>query len=181
MVLVGMGSAGYLQRDNKSYIPTSIIFNKDNIMEKELSQRRKDFLAKDFCRGFVEFCGISPQEIGKGSFTSKVVVGDQHRTQDNFIHAGLIATMSDHTAGYAAFTVVPENMRILTIEFKINFLKPAHGNSLFCQSEVISQGRQIIVTQSTVFDIRKTHGDRQGKMVSKSTFTMMVVDADKLK
>jgi len=150
-------------------------------MEIELSQQRKEFLAKDFCRGFVKFCGISPQNIDKGCFTSKVVVGDQHRTQDNFIHAGLIATMSDHTAGYAAFTVVPENMRILTVEFKINFLKPAYGNSLFCQSEVISQGRQILVSQSTVFDIREMYGDRNEKMVSKSTFTMMVVDAEKLK
>jgi acyl-coenzyme A thioesterase PaaI-like protein len=72
-------------------------------------------------------------------------------------------------------------MRILTVEFKINFLKPAYGSSLLCQSEVISQGRKIIVAQSTVFDIRENHGDRQEKMVSKSTFTMMVVDAEKLK
>lgn len=149
-------------------------------MEMELSQQRKDFLAKDFCRGFVQFCGIVPDEIERGRFTSQVVTCDHHRTQDNFIHAGLIATMSDHTAGYAAFTVVPEHMRILTVEFKINFLKPAYGESLFCQSEVISQGRQIIVTQSIVFDIRENQGDRQEKMVSKSTFTMMAVEAEKL-
>ncbi len=150
-------------------------------MEKELSQQRKDFLANDFCRGFVKFCGIVPGEVGKGLFTSQVAIGDHHRTQDDFIHAGLIATMSDHTAGYAAFTVVPENIKILTVEFKINFLKPAYGSSLFCQSEVISQGRQIIVTQSSVFDIRENQGYHQEKMISKSTFTMMAVSSEKLK
>jgi len=56
----------------------------------------------------------------------------------DFIHAGLIATMSDHTAGYAAYTLVAENIRILTIEFKINFLKPAYGKELRCRSETVN-------------------------------------------
>ena len=75
-----------------------------------------------------------------------------------------------------AYTLVPDNIRILTIEFKINFLKPAYGNALKCKSEIISQGKQIIVAQSTVFDIRDTHE----KMVSKSTITLMAIDPHKL-
>jgi len=43
-------------------------------------------------------------------------------------------------------------------------------------SEIISQGKQIIVAQSTVFDVRNTHE----KMVSRSTVTLMAIDADKL-
>jgi len=38
------------------------------------------------------------------------------------VHAGLIATLSDHTAGYASYTLIPKNRRILTVEYKINFL-----------------------------------------------------------
>lgn len=112
----------------------------------------------------------------KGTFESTLKIGENHKTQDSFIHAGLIATMSDHTAGYAAYTLVPDNIRILTIEFKINFLKPAYGNALKCKSEIISKGRQIIVAQSTVFDIR----DNYEKMVSTSTITLMAIDAEKL-
>ena len=115
-------------------------------------------------------------KIEKGLFESTLKTEKNHKTQDNFIHAGLIATMSDHTAGYAAFTLVPDNIRILTIEFKINFLKPAYGNELRCKSEIISQGKQILVAQSTVFDVRDTHE----KMVSRSTITLMAIDADKL-
>jgi uncharacterized protein (TIGR00369 family) len=51
-------------------------------------------------------------------------------------------------------TLVPDDVRILTIEFKINFLKPAYGNALKCKSEVINQGKNIIVAQSSVFDVR---------------------------
>ena len=145
-------------------------------MQLEPTQERLAFLEKDFRRGFIKFCGFKAVKIGKGIFESTLTIGENHKTQDNFIHAGLIATMSDHTAGYAAYTLVPDNIRILSIEFKINFLKPAYGNALHCNSEIISQGKQIIVAQSTVFDIRDTHE----KMVSRSTITLMAMDAAKL-
>ncbi len=145
-------------------------------MENILTQYRIDFLGKDFRRGFIKYCGIHALKIEKGLFESKVKIEANHRTQDGFIHAGLIATMFDHTAGYAAFTLVPEDIRILTIEFKINFFKPAYGNELICRSEIISKGEQLVVAQSSVFDLRDTHE----KMVSRSTITMMAVNADKL-
>ncbi len=145
-------------------------------MQNELTPERREFLEKDYQRGFIKFCGLQPSKIEIGLFESTIKIGRNHKTQDNFIHAGLIATMSDHTAGYAAYTLVADDVRILTIEFKINFLKPAYGNVLKCRSEIISQGKQIIVAQSTVFDIRDTHE----KMVSKSTITLMVLAAEKL-
>ncbi len=145
-------------------------------MQLELTQERIKFLEKDYRRGFIKFCGFHAAEIEKGLFGSTLKIGENHKTQDNFIHAGLIATMSDHTAGYAAYTLVPDNIRILTIEFKINFLKPAYGNALKCKSEIISHGKQIIVAQSTVIDIRDIHE----KIVSKSTITLMAIDANKL-
>ena len=132
------------------------------------------FLRQDFQRGFVKFCGFQAGKIGKGFFESTLIITDNHKTQDNFIHAGVMATMSDHTAGYAAYTVAPAGKRILTIEFKINFMRPAFGESLLCRSEVISQGARIIVGRSTVFDIR----ERKEKMVSMSTITLMVIDGE---
>ncbi len=145
-------------------------------MKRELTQERIEFLEKDYRRGFIKFCGFQASKIDKGLFESTLTIGENHKTQDNFIHAGLIATMSDHTAGYAAYTLVSENIRILTIEFKINFLKPAYGHALKCKSEIISHGKQIVVAQSTVIDMRDTHE----KMVSRSTITLMKIDADKL-
>lgn len=145
-------------------------------MEIELTQERIKFLENDYQRGFIKFCGFQASKIDKGFFESTLKIGENHKTQDNFIHAGVIATMSDHTAGYAAYTLVFDDIRILTIEFKINFLKPAYGNALKCKSEIISQGKQIIVAQSTVFDVRDTHE----KMVSKSTITLMAMNVDKL-
>lgn len=112
----------------------------------------------------------------RGRFVSSVKIEEHHRQQDGFIHAGVMATMADHTAGYSAFTTVSEGIQILTIEFKINFLRPAFGEALVCESRVIREGRQIIVSESEVFDMR--NGDKVP--AAKATVTLMAVPQEKL-
>ncbi len=92
------------------------------------------------------------------------------------MHAGVIATMADHTGGYAAFTTVSEKYRILTIEFKINYLKPAVGEVLICRSKVINNGRKIKVAESEVFSVSKD----QEKLVSKAMVTLIAVPKENL-
>ena len=111
-----------------------------------------------------------------GFFVSKVEITPAHRQQDGFTHAGVMATMADHTAGYAAFTTVEETFQILSIEFKINFLKPAFGNALECRAEVLRGGRQIIVAESQIFDIRS----EKKVLAAKAMITLMAVPQKKL-
>ena len=82
---------------------------------------RFEFLKKDYVQGFPANCGFEVERVGYGIFESRLKIGSVHQQQDGFVHAGVIATMADHTAGYAAFTTVSDKYRILTIEFKINY------------------------------------------------------------
>jgi uncharacterized protein (TIGR00369 family) len=145
-------------------------------LPQELSKERLGFLARDYSRGFINYCGFKAEAIRHGYFQSRVYIEEHHRQQDGFIHAGVMATMADHTAGYAAFTTVPEDYQILTIEFKVNFLRPAHGGSLVCRSRIIREGLQIILGESEVFDQR---GDEE-VLVAKALVTLMAVHKDKL-
>ena len=145
-------------------------------MKKEISKERAAFLAKDYARGFIEYCQFNPEIVEYGFFQSRVAIKKHHRQQDGFIHAGVMATMADHTAGYCAFTTVPEDFQVLTIEFKINFLKPAHGEVLICRSNILRGGKQVIIGESQVFDI---HGAEE-ILSAKAMVTMMAVHRDKL-
>ncbi len=142
-----------------------------------LTPERIAFLKNDYERGFIRYCKFKAIHAEWGKFQSSVEIDDDHRQQDGFIHAGVMATMADHTAGYSAFTIVPENVQILTIEFKINFLRPAYGNGLICFSRVIREGRQIIIAESEVFDLR----DAGRVPVAKAMVTLMAVPQEKLK
>ncbi|MCJ7595265.1 MAG: PaaI family thioesterase [Desulfobacterales bacterium] len=141
----------------------------------EISKERAAFLAKDYSRGFIKYCQFEADVIKRGYFQSRVRIEEHHRQQDGFIHAGVMATMADHTAGYSAFTTVSEEFQILTIEFKINFLRPAHGDTLVCKSTVIRGGTQVIISESEVFDQR----EGEEAMVAKALVTLMAVHRDK--
>lgn len=145
-------------------------------MEREQTKRFQ-FLKKDYSRGFIADCGFEAVHFERGRLESHLKVLTRHRQQDNYIHAGVIATMADHTAGYAAFSLVSDEYRILTIEFKINFLEPAYGHELICRSRILREGGQILVGESEVFDQR---GDGE-VLVAKAIVTLKVIHKSKIK
>jgi uncharacterized protein (TIGR00369 family) len=145
-------------------------------VNRGITEERAAFLAEDYCRGFIKYCQFEAQIIERGYFQSRVRIAEHHRQQDGFVHAGVMAAMADHTAGYAGFTTVPEGFQILTIEFKINFLRPAFGKALTCHSRVIREGGQVIIAESEVFDIR----DKEETIVAKALVTLMAVPKEKL-
>ena len=140
-----------------------------------MNQDRFDFLKRDYIQGFPAYCGFEVVRVAYGQFESNLKIRPDHRQQDGFVHAGVIATMADHTAGYAAYTTVSEEFRILTIEFKINYFRPATGDAVVCRSRVISNGKKIIVSESEVFSI----SEGRERLVSKAMVTLMAVAASK--
>lgn len=134
----------------------------------KLTEARIKHLHEDYVQGFIAFCGIEAVKFGLGTLEARVSIRAEHRQQDGFIHAGLTATLADHTAGYAAYTMIPEDNRILTIEFKMNFLRPAYSDALVCRARVIKPGRRVLVCESEVFDQRL-----QGEVLAAKTLTTM--------
>ncbi|WP_073472732.1 PaaI family thioesterase [Desulfatibacillum alkenivorans] len=136
-----------------------------------MDAKYQEYLMGNFSLGFTKYIGMEAVSSSDGKFESRMVITENHRQQDGFVHAGAVSTLADHTAGYAAFTLAGEEDQILTVEFKINFLAPAHGDSLVCRSEVIRSGRKIMVTESRVYDL---NGGEE-KMTALAIFTMAVV------
>ena len=71
--------------------------------------------------------------------------------QDGFIHAGISSTIMDSACGYAAYTLMPVEARVLTIEFKINLLAPAAGDSFRAIGKVRKPGRSVLVAEAELY------------------------------
>jgi uncharacterized protein (TIGR00369 family) len=71
--------------------------------------------------------------------------------QHGFIHAGVLATIADSACGYAAYSLMPPGAEVLSVEFKINMLRPAKGDSFRALAEVIKSGRTLTVVNANVF------------------------------
>jgi uncharacterized protein (TIGR00369 family) len=136
-----------------------------------MQQTWHEHLREHFSQGFPAFCGFKVTRVGQGLFESALQVADRHRQQDGFVHAGVLATMADHTAGYASFTTVSEEFRILTVEFKINYLRPALGPLIVCRARVINSGQRIKVAEAEVYSV----ADGVEKLAAKGMFTQMAV------
>jgi len=86
--------------------------------------------------------------------------------QHGFLHAGIVAAALDSACGYAAFTLMPDDAAVLTIEFKINLLAPARGPRFRFVGVVVKPGRTI-----SVVDGQALQGDGDG--AAESLFATM--------
>lgn len=73
--------------------------------------------------------------------------------QHGFVHAGAITAIADSAAGYAALTLMPAGLGVLSTEFKINLLAPAVGDRIVARGRVVKAGRTLSVAQSEVFAV----------------------------
>ena len=121
---------------------------------------------------FIADLGIELDSVGDGECVTTLELENRHLQQDGFVHAGVHATIADHTAGVAAATMMQEGRRVLSVEFKINLLRAAKGERLVCRAEVLKPGRSFSVVESEVYCISGS-GER---LVSKMVATMAYVD-----
>ncbi len=73
--------------------------------------------------------------------------------QHGYLHAGIVTTIADSAAGYAAYSLMPAGAEVLSVEFKVNLLRPARGKSFLARAEVIKPGRTLTVARADVFGI----------------------------
>ena len=78
--------------------------------------------------------------------------------QHGYVHAGIVTTIADSACGYAAYTLMPADSEVLSVEFKINLLRPAKGKIFLAHADVIKPGRTLTVVRADVFALLGNSG-----------------------
>lgn len=120
---------------------------------------------------FICDIGAEVVSVAPGLIESRLAVQDRHRQHNGILHAGVAATIADHTAGAAAATLMPEGQIVLTVEFKLNLLRPGVGEIVHCRSHVLKPGRTLCIVESEVF--------MSDRLIAKATVTLAYVAAPK--
>lgn len=71
--------------------------------------------------------------------------------QHGFFHGGVTGSIADSAAGYAAFSLMPADSSVLTVEYKLNLVAPGRGEALVARADVVRSGRTLTVAQVSVF------------------------------
>lgn len=122
-------------------------------------------------QGFMRTVGAALESVEPGTVIITCAFEHGLTQQHGLLHGGLLATLVDVACGYAALSVMPADREVLTVEFKINFLKPANTDRVIAVGHVVQAGRTLTVCEGTAFDATRT------RVLAKMMATMMAVDA----
>ncbi len=120
---------------------------------------------------FLKYIGGEVLDLGDGYAELGFDVKPYHKQHFGVVHGGAIATLADHCGWCAAVSVLEVGFSAVTIEIKINYLKPAKGEILKAEAKVINQSKRTIFTTIEIFS--------KDTLVAYATATYHVLDEKK--
>lgn len=115
--------------------------------------------------------GISIARLEAGEIDLSMPYSQTWTQQNGFVHAGIITAGLDSACGIAAFTLMPANCDVLTVEFKTNLLAPAKGDRFVFRARVVKPGRTLTVCEAQAF---AEHGGAEN-LIATMTGTLMAL------
>ena len=115
--------------------------------------------------------GARLADVSPGAVTLELPYDVAYTQQHGFLHAGIVSTLGDSACGYAAFSLMSADAGVLTVEFKINLVAPARGESFVARGRVLKPGRTLSVCAGEVFGVT----DGEEKLVATLQSTVMAI------
>lgn len=120
---------------------------------------------------FMKHIGFTLDVIEPGRTEGWLRFEQMHQQQTGFAHGGLVATLADITAGFAAVTLVPADCNVVTGEIKISYLNPGIGDKLIAKGWVLKQGRKMNFCEAEVF----CEQNNKQKIIAKASASMVTI------
>ncbi|MFL6230291.1 MAG: PaaI family thioesterase [Pyrinomonadaceae bacterium] len=98
----------------------------------------------------MQLIGARLSRVEPGAVSIALAFREDLAQQDGYVHAGIVTTIADSACGYAAYTLMPAGSGVLSVEFKVNLLRPAAGEEFLAEARVIKAGRTLTVTTCDV-------------------------------
>jgi uncharacterized protein (TIGR00369 family) len=140
-------------------------FKPKNINFKERVERH---LAK---QNFMHHIDFSVNRIEAGYTEGEMKLKSIHYQQDGFAHGGIIATIADIVAGFAAYTLVGEDQHVVTGEIKISFFTKGEGDILRALGRVVKPGKRVNFCEAEVYSV---NGSSE-TLIAKASTSMIII------
>jgi uncharacterized protein (TIGR00369 family) len=138
--------------------------------EGELSKLQKDGIAAKLANNpIVNFMSIGLREVTSGEATLVLKHREELRNSMGLLQGGILGVLADVAGGVSLYSVLSDPLKVVipTVEFKLNFLRPAKGGDLVARGRVVHSGRQIAVCQVEIFS-------EDGVLLATGVFTYMI-------
>ena len=118
------------------------------------------------------FFGLKVRSRGEGSAELSMPLNESYGQEGGVVHGGIISTLADTAAVYAVYPDLADSETMTSIEFKVNFLRPAlaDGGDLVACSKLVKRGKRVALCEVEV--------SQDGKAVAKGLFTYLIFESD---
>ena len=127
---------------------------------------RKSFDAQALMR----LLGASLERVEPGEVDIALRRRPDLTQQHGYLHAGVLTAIADSACGYAAYTLMPADSEVLSVEFKLNLLRPADGERFVARGRVLRAGRTLTVAAA---DVMARTGSSAGTVVATMLATLI--------
>ena len=117
---------------------------------------------------FGAYIGLSEYDALDDKVVVRLPVKRRHLNQMGLVHGGAIATLVDNSMGIACLKLA--GRPLVTVEFKVNFVRPAHKGTLTGTSYVYKKGEHLAFTECDVTD-------EGGVLIAKAFGIYMLVES----
>src|SRR5438105_4490681 len=111
--------------------------------------------------------GATLATVEPGLVEIKLPYRDDLTHQKGFVHGGILGMIADTACGYAAFSLMPADCSLVTVEYKMNILSPGR-TSLVARAEVVKPGRTLTIARAEVYA-------QDGKHIATMLQTLMML------
>jgi uncharacterized protein (TIGR00369 family) len=137
--------------------------------DPEFEERVGESFGKQLVMGLI---GATLARVAPGEVEIELGFRPDLTQQNGFLHAGIISTILDSACGYAAYTLLPVGVGVLTVEYKINLLAPASGSRFRARGRVERAGRTLSVCTGDVVALQE---DGQERTIAVMLSTLMAI------
>jgi len=101
--------------------------------------------------------GAQLVSVSRGAVDIEISFRNDLTQHNGVLHAGVITSVLDSACGYAALSMMPEGSDVVSVEFKVNLMRPADGDAFMAEGRVLKAGRTLTVARGDAYAI-STHG-----------------------
>jgi uncharacterized protein (TIGR00369 family) len=130
-------------------------------LNPDFESRVRDSFAR---QAAMRLIGAHLAAVEAGRCIIELAVRDELTQQHGYVHGGIVGMIADSAGGYAAFSLMPADASVLTVEYKINMLAPAAGERLVATGEVLKPGRTLSIVRADVVALQGGRATRVAAM-----------------
>jgi uncharacterized protein (TIGR00369 family) len=122
-----------------------------SMLDPEWQRRVRDSFQR---QGLMQHLGAELTAVRPGECEIRVPYREELTQQHGYFHAGVTASIADSASGYAAYSMMPPDCSVLTVEYKINLVAPAAGEMLIARARVLRSGKTLKICAADVFAVK---------------------------